>query len=79
MTNTEILEQLRKLTAAQRLTVIEAALRLTRADLEEAEQPATQTGAGVRLAAAAQALLKDYEAGRELTAFTALDGDALHA
>jgi hypothetical protein len=79
MTNTEILEQLKKLTAAQRLTVIEAALRLTRADLEETEQPTTQTAARARLAAAAQALLQDYEAGGELTAFTALDGDDLHA
>ena len=74
MTQIEILEKLKKLTAAERLAVVEAALRLIREDLEglEGEPPARERKN--QLAKAAEALLPDYKAGGELTAFAALDG-----
>jgi len=78
MTQTEILEELKKLTAAERLTIIEAALRLIREDLQQVAQPLTRIERKRQLAAAAEALLPDYSAGGELTAFTALDGEDFH-
>ena len=78
MTQTEILEEIKKLTAAERLTIIEAALRLIREDLQQVAQPLTRIERKRQLAAAAEALLPDYSAGGELTAFTALDGEDFH-
>jgi hypothetical protein len=75
MTQTEILEALRKLTATERLTVLEAALQHIREDLQQIEQPLTQIDKKRQLAAAAEALLPDYAAGGELTIFTALDSE----
>ncbi|MBM4047799.1 MAG: hypothetical protein FJ279_22065 [Planctomycetes bacterium] len=74
MTQSEIVDALKKLTATERLTIIEAALRLTHQDLQQARAERTR-----RLAVAAKALLPDYSAGGELTAFTALDGEDVHA
>jgi hypothetical protein len=79
MTQKEILEQLKKLTTAERLTIIETALHLIREDLRKVEQPLTQTQRRQQLATAAKALLPDYEADGELTIFTALDGEDFHA
>jgi hypothetical protein len=73
MTQMEILEELEKLTTTERLTIIEAALRLVREDLQPVEQPLARTERRQQLAAAAEALLPDYAAGGELTIFTALD------
>ncbi len=78
MTQRELLEELKKLPTAERLTVVEAALRLIRDDLQK-EVPLAQTETRERLAAAAQLLLADYAAGGELTVFTALDGEDVHA
>jgi hypothetical protein len=75
MTQTEILEALRRLTAPERLTVIEAALQQIREDLQQRERPLAQIETKRRLAEAAEALLPDYAAGGELTIFTALDGE----
>jgi len=75
MTQTEILEELKKLTITERLTIIEAALLLIREDLQQAEQSLVRTGRKQQLAAAAKALLPDYAAGGELTVFTALDSE----
>ena len=75
MTRTEIVEELRKLTSAERLTIIEAALRLIREDLQHVEQPLTRIEIRRQLTAAAEALLPDYAAGGELTTFTVLDGE----
>jgi len=79
MTQIEILEELKKLTTTERLAIIEAALRLIREDLQRAEQPYAHTDLKRRLASAAEALLPDYAAGGELTAFTVLDGEDFHA
>jgi hypothetical protein len=79
MTHTDLLDELKKLTAAERLNVAEAALRLVREELQQA----TTLPAGVErtrlLKAAAEALRADYAAGGELTAFTALDGEDIRA
>jgi hypothetical protein len=73
MTNSEIMDQLKQLTTAERLAVIEAATRLIREDLS---QPvANENAEDEQLAQAAKALLADYQSDRELTAFTSLDGE----
>ena len=81
MTQAEILQELKNLTTTERLAVIEAALHLVREDLqqvEQVEQPLSQAERKRRLAAAAEALLSDYAADGELTAFTALDHEEFH-
>jgi hypothetical protein len=75
MTQTEILEELKKLSTEERLAVIEAALRLIRENLQQVEQPVLRAERQRRLAAAAEALLPDYAAGGEVTIFTALDSE----
>ena len=79
MTQAEILQQLKTLPTIERLAIIEAALHLTRQDLQQKEQPLSQTDKNKQLAAAAQAMLPDYAPGSELTIFTALDGEDFHA
>lgn len=79
MTHTEILQELKKLTTTERLTIVEAALRLIREDLQQVGEPLVPTERKRQLAAAAQALLPDYAAGGELTIFTALDSEDFHA
>lgn len=74
-----ILEELKKLTVPERLTIVEAALRLIREDLQQAEQPLTRAEGKRPLAAAAEALLPDYAAGGELTIFTVLDSEDVYA
>jgi hypothetical protein len=73
MTNSEIIAQLKQLTTAERLAVIEAATRLIREDLSQSE--AKENAQDKQLAEAAHALLADYQSDRELTAFTSLDGE----
>ena len=77
LTQVEILEGLRRLPAADRLLVIESALRVTRSDLDHAV--CDGNGMKQRMAEAAKVLLHDYASGGELTAFTALDGEEFHA
>ncbi len=79
MTQVDILEELRKLSTAERITIIEAALHLIHEDLQKIEQPLTKADRKRQLAAAAEALLPAYSAGGELTAFTALDHEDFHA
>jgi hypothetical protein len=71
-------EELKKLTTTERLTIIEATLHLIREDLQQVEQPLARTERRQQLAAAAEALLPDYVAGGELTIFTALDSEDFH-
>jgi hypothetical protein len=78
MTQMEIVEELKKLTTTERLTIIEAALHLIREDLQQVEQPLARIERRQQLAAAAEALLPDYAAGGELTIFTALDSEDFH-
>ena len=75
MTQLEILEELKSLSNAERLAVIEAALSLIRQDLHQIEQSSTSQERKRQLAKAAKALLPDYAAGGDLTSFTALDGE----
>jgi hypothetical protein len=77
MTNAEIIDQLKQLTTAERLAVIEVATRLIREDLS---QPSVKEAADAQLAQAAEDLLGDYQSDKELTAFTSLDSeDVRHA
>ena len=75
MTQIEIMKELKKLTTAERLAVVEAALRLIREDLLKVSQPLTRTERARQLAEAARTLLPDYTTDSELTVFTALDGE----
>src|SRR5205823_10969974 len=60
MTYTEMLEELKKLTPTERLTLMEAALRIMREELQQHAQPMATSDRAQQLAAAAQALLLDY-------------------
>jgi hypothetical protein len=73
MTNSENIDQLKQLTTAERLAVIEAATRLIREDLSQSE--ANENVEDEQLAQAAKSLLADYQSDRELTAFTSLDAE----
>jgi hypothetical protein len=73
MTNSEIIDQLKQLTTAERLAVIEAATRLIREDLSQSG--VKENAEDAQLAEAAKVLLPDYQSDRELTAFTALDSE----
>ena len=76
MTQVGILEEFKKLTTTERLATIEAALHLTREDIQQIEQPPTREERKRQLAVAAEALLPDYMSGSgELTIFTVLDSD----
>jgi hypothetical protein len=79
MTQTEILEALRKLTATERIAVIQAALQQICDDLQHKEQLLAQTEKRRQLTAAAEKLLPDYAAGGELTILTALDSEGIDA
>jgi hypothetical protein len=74
-----MLEEIRRLTPAERLTLAETVLRLIREDLRRMAPPLTRVERRQRLALAAEALRLDYATGGELTAFTALDGENFHA
>ncbi len=77
MTQMEILAEFKKLDLLERLQVIQSALRLLGEDLQT-QQP-VRLGKKNQLARAAQMLLPDYAAGRELTIFTNLDGEEFYA
>ena len=79
MRQAEILEGLKRFTIPERLTIVEAILRLIRDDLQQAGQPLTRTERKRQLATAAEALLPGYAAGGELTIFTALDREDFYA
>lgn len=78
MSKTEILEELKKLAPAERLSVIELALQQLRGDLERHE-PVRDEVEKRRLAQAAEALFDDYAADGELRAFSILDGEDFYA
>ena len=71
MAQLDILKKLKELTAAERLSVAETALRLVRKDLRKTTRPTQKK----QLAKAAKTLLPDYKSDAELTVFTALDSE----
>ncbi len=75
MSQTEIIEALKGLTAGERLAVVEAALLMLREDIEPPKPSATFEEKRRQMAAAAETLRWDYENDPELTAFTTLDGE----
>jgi hypothetical protein len=77
MTQMEILTEFKKLDLLERLQVIQSALRLLGEDLQT-QQPVRAEKKN-QLAHAAQALLPDYAAGKELTIFTDLDREEFYA
>jgi hypothetical protein len=77
MSKTEILEELKKLTPAERLGVIETALQQLRGELQQAEPTGEEMKKQLTLAA--EALYADYAADEELTAFSVLDSEDFHA
>ena len=79
MKRLDFLKELQKLTPSERLAVIEAALQQLRADLEGTPESKSLAVRKNEMAAAAQALQRDYAAGSELTAFTVLDAEDFHA
>jgi hypothetical protein len=79
MKRKDLLKELQKLTPSERLAVIEAALQQLRADLEGVPASKSLAERKQEMAAAAQALQKDYATGGELTEFTALDAEDFHA
>jgi len=77
MTGQNILDELRKLTNTERLSVIEAALEMIRSDLQQLEIESL-SDRKKQLSTAAELLLSDYISDKELTAFTTLDGEDFH-
>lgn len=73
MIESTVLTKLRRLPHAQKQEV------LNFVEFLEAKLQSTAASQAAQLAAAAQALLADYETDPELTAFTALDGEDFHA
>ena len=74
MTNREIIKELKRLSNAERLTVIEAATRMIQ---DDSRHDSSQSGDVKKqvLAAAAAELAPDYLSDPELTVFTALDSE----
>ncbi len=79
MSQTEILAELKKLAIPERLKVIETVVQFTLNDLEQTKALPIRNERKRQLATAAEALLADYSAGGELTIFTTLDGEDVHA
>ena len=79
MAQIDVLAELKKLSAAERLRVAEEALQLVRQELERAEVLRARSERTQRLTAAAAALRDDYAADGELTVFTTLDSEDFRA
>ncbi len=75
MTSREIINEIKQLSNAERLAIVEEATRLIRQELAPTTIPSDET----RLTAAAKALLDDYASDKDLTAFTILDGEDFRA
>lgn len=75
MTSSQILNEIRKLPADERLRVAEAILQEVRNDLPRKNDKSHLEAEQERMRSAAKALSKEYSEDRELTAFLALDGE----
>ena len=78
MTRNDILDELNKLPAEERLSIVETALHQLREQFRSGKGDASDDRRE-RLCVAADALKGAYESDRELTAFTTLDRDDYHA
>jgi hypothetical protein len=78
MTRTDILDELSKLPADERLSIVETTLHQLREQLRAGRLDAAAERRE-RLSVAADALKTVYETDRELTAFMTLDRDDYHA
>ena len=79
MTRIQILQEIEKLSSAERLKLLAAALKTLDKTPRLKNDSRKAARLKQRLRAAAKALRKDYEQEGELTAFTALDGETFHA
>lgn len=77
MTQAQILTAFEQLSTPQQLDLLQAALNVIRKAIAQ-ETPAA-SGTYLSLADAASLLQSDYETDVELTCFTALDGEPIHA
>jgi len=73
MKTSDILEELRHLSVPERLAVLESTLHELRVELI----PSSPVTAQLRLAA--EALCQDYLTDSDLTSYTILDGEPVHA
>lgn len=79
MTRREIFEALQQLPLFERLALMESILRMISEEFKQREFFPADSERKNKMIAASEALLADYTSDRELTAFTALDGEDFHA
>jgi hypothetical protein len=75
MTAAEILEELRKLSPSERLGVLEAALRFTREEMRQAEQPPGETEDQSYLALASKIVLPKHAIASDLREAAVVDSE----
>ena len=75
MTSREIINEMKQLSNAERLAIVEEATGLIRQETAGSAEHVTKE----RLTSAAKVLLQDYLSDEELTAFTVLDGEELRS
>jgi len=73
MTQKQILEELKHLSNEERISILKSTLSMIREDLQRKKE--IKQDREKILTEAAKALLKDYSNDKELTVFTALDGE----
>ena len=78
MTQAQILTEFQRLTTPQQLDLLQAALDVVRKSFSQS-QSNSLAAPQASLSDAAQRLLADYETDSELTCFTSLDGEPIHA
>ena len=78
MTEHSIVDELRKLSILERLAAIEDVVQSIRDELQAGKELPTATPRE-RMAMAAQALVHEYATDPELTIWTSLDGEDIHA
>lgn len=78
MLEQKIIEELKKLSNAERLTIIEVALDMIRRDIQQSERVYNTEEKKQRMVKAAEILLTDYTTDDELIAFTSLDSEDFH-
>jgi len=75
MPRAELLDELKDFAPAERLTIMETALKQLREELQHPARALTTADRKNQLFSAAEVLFADYAADNELTAFTSLDGE----